>query len=806
MRVRASLAAAAVLAGVGATGAQAAPPAPSGPIKTYDGDPGRPGDPASWRTPEFLRDNGMLSIGAEYAYAAGFAGQGTSIGVVDSGTFAGHVREHGSLENNYTVGDRFIGVVAQGGTTGPTSGFYNQAFNDSHGTHVSGTIAASRDGVGQTTPAENMHGVAFNADLHMGNTAKTDGVLYGQLPANATAAQRLDNAYLGNVYRAVNASPTRDGKPIRIITSSWGSQPSTEDYSKMEPAPGDPPTFGLGPSWRYMTTPEGVPDADGNTSHWLNHAIDVARTGTIVQITAGNNGYPNPTTRGNAPYFLPDLERSFYTTAGVNPGLGRTLNADGSVKVPGTLSNFNRCGLVKWSCVTAPGNAINSTQVVLVNGVPTARYQSSSGTSMSGPHSAAILQLIMQRFPYMTNEQALHTMYTTGRQNATINATSRPQTITAGTPNPTAGELVAVPDPWNGWHTPNLKDAFNGPGQLLGPTAIDTKGFDDTWSNNISEVAIKARQGEDAAEAAAWAQTKADKGWGNGLPAGASPADRLAYETGTRREAARDARAYQGSLTKTGAGTLTLSGTNTWTGKTTVSGGTLRLTGSHAAPVEVTAGGTLAGDGTFGGDVTLAAGATLSVGAGGLKVGGTLALGGATLALDTSRPFTTGTGVFIQARSITGTFANLPNGATIEQGGQRLVVTYAPTGVLLFAPATLPVSGTVASTLSLTLGGAATFEPFVPGVEKDYTASTNATVTSTAGDATLTVSEPGRLTNGAFSLAEPLRVELGRSSWTGPASNETVPVTFKQLIKRTDPLRTGTYAKTLTFTLSTTAP
>jgi hypothetical protein len=33
-----------------------------------------------------------------------------------------------------------------------------------------------------------------------------------------------------------------------------------------------------------------------------------------------------------------------------------------------------------------------------------------------------------------------------------------------------------------------------------------------------------------------------------------------------------------------------------------------------------------------------------------------------------------------------------------------------------------------------------------------------------------------------------------------------VNITFKQLIKRTDPLRTGSYSKTLTFTLSTTNP
>ena len=43
-------------------------------------------------------------------------------------------------------------------------------------------------------------------------------MLYGKLPATATAAQTPDNAYIGNVYRAVNAKQTANGKPIRLIT------------------------------------------------------------------------------------------------------------------------------------------------------------------------------------------------------------------------------------------------------------------------------------------------------------------------------------------------------------------------------------------------------------------------------------------------------------------------------------------------------------------------------------------------------------------------------------------------------------
>ena len=110
------------------------------------------------------------------------------------------------------------------------------------------------------------------------------------------------------------------------------------------------------------------------------------------------------------------------------------------------------------------------------------------------------------------------------------------------------------------------------------------------------------------------------------------------------------------------------------------------------------------------------------------------------------------------------------------------------------------------ATLALSLGTPATFGAFTPGVARTYTASTTANVISTAGDATLSVSAPGFMTNGAFSLAEPLRVELAKSAWTGPTSNESVNIAFKQLVKRTDPLRTGSYGRTLTFTLSTTNP
>jgi predicted dienelactone hydrolase len=151
-------------------------------------------------------------------------------------------------------------------------------------------------------------------------------------------------------------------------------------------------------------------------------------------------------------------------------------------------------------------------------------------------------------------------------------------------------------------------------------------------------------------------------------------------------------------------------------------------------------------------------------------------------------------------------------------------------GAKLASAAGAVVGGTVPATLSLTLGTPATFGSFTPGLDWVYSASSTATVVSSAGDATLSVADPGASpghhVNGTVSLPQPLQARATRAgstattfadvgtsanpltllTWSGPASNDAVALEFKQAIVRTDPLRTGAYSKTLTYTLSTSAP
>ena len=125
----------------------------------------------------------------------------------------------------------------------------------------------------------------------------------------------------------------------------------------------------------------------------------------------------------------------------------------------------------------------------------------------------------------------------------------------------------------------------------------------------------------------------------------------------------------------------------------------------------------------------------------------------------------------------------------------------------LIAEAPGTVGGTVPATLSLTLGAAATFAPFVPGVAREYTAATTATVTRRPATrrSRSAVRPPGQRR-----VHPPPAACRSRSR----GRRGTRPVVQRRRRRhvqagdrrRPTPLRTGTYSKTLTFTLSTTSP
>ena len=143
------------------------------------------------------------------------------------------------------------------------------------------------------------------------------------------------------------------------------------------------------------------------------------------------------------------------------------------------------------------------------------------------------------------------------------------------------------------------------------------------------------------------------------------------------------------------------------------------------------------------------------------------------------------------------------------------------------------VGGGVEGSLGLTIpAGPWSFGTFVPGLARNYDLNLGAQVTSTAGNAALSVADnstnaPGRLVNGSFSLAQPLALRapspadpnpayvpmpttsgtpVAIRSWTGPVTNDGVQIGLRQSIGANEPLRSGSYSKNLTFTLQSATP
>jgi len=118
----------------------------------------------------------------------------------------------------------------------------------------------------------------------------------------------------------------------------------------------------------------------------------------------------------------------------------------------------------------------------------------------------------------------------------------------------------------------------------------------------------------------------------------------------------------------------------------------------------------------------------------------------------------------------------------------------------------------------------------MPGEAKAYEATLGAVVTSTAGDATLTVADTqdgsGHLVNGTHKFAAPLMLKATNaakptatfaplSGLANPltlihydtyVANDAVTISVQQPIGAQETLRAGGYGKAVTFSLSTTIP
>ncbi|MEL5707055.1 autotransporter outer membrane beta-barrel domain-containing protein [Serratia marcescens] len=382
---------------------------------------GKAGDPASWRSSEFNAEWGLGAIHADQAYAAGYTGKGIKLGIFDQPVYAKHpefagenkvinlvtegIREYTDPYIPVKKGDafRYDGTpsVDSDGTLG------------SHGTHVGGIAAGSRDGGA-------MHGVAFNAQIisaENGDPGPEDGIILGND---------------GAVYQAGWDALVASG--ARIINNSWGIG-ITEKFDE----------GGYDPAYPHFTVNDAQKQFDQikqilgtKPGGAYQGAIDAARSGVVTIFAAGNDGnLNNPDAMAGLAYFVPDIAPNWLSVASLQDP---TNTGDYSIS---TFSS--RCGYTASLCVSAPGTRVYSSVIegTSVENLTTG-YAKYSGTSMAAPHVAGSVAVLMERFPYLNGAQVAEVLKTTATD--------------MGAPGI---------DALYGWGMINLGKAINGPGMLV---------------------------------------------------------------------------------------------------------------------------------------------------------------------------------------------------------------------------------------------------------------------------------------------------------------------------------------------------
>lgn len=588
---------------------------------------------ASWESEEYKSDWGLTAMNASTAYGLGFRGQGVKVAVMDSGAL---LQKHSDLAGNRFTGTHVTGQYGSSGNRYPQSvwnggegqpyekgeafdvtGEWMQGVNDSHGTHVTGTVGGNRDG-------NVFHGVAWESDIVVGNTGATDSNNYGPF-------QDYDFFYAGWKALADDLNASNGAERGGVINNSWGTNirimalqqlvkndegelewqtvkkkgqsviqkpgqalpegdndPEKEGAYRWAPVEHIPTNSVQQAEYEYFLSNKMYAGKYEGTDHegksFVDAAWDAVKGTKVVQIfTTGNRNSANPFYRPLYPYFNPEAEQNWIAVGGLTQA-GTTADGKQKYKLWDTV---NEAGLGKWWTVVAPGTKISSS---IVNNDGTPGYSNTySGTSMAAPHVAGAMGVLMSRYQDMDAIQVRDVMFTTATHK------NPDGSIMEGWNNANGSEVLdgQVSDRM-GWGMPDLNKGMYGPGQFLGKFDYNMANTPlDVWTNDVTQVALDQRYAEDMKWKADYEKNLAaddfvlGEDWvlGNGTDdeydhfvdkEDAKKWRKAYYE---KRLAAIEAKIkngeYDGSLVKRGEGTLVMTGSNTYRGGTTVEGGKL---------------------------------------------------------------------------------------------------------------------------------------------------------------------------------------------------------------------------------------
>ena len=277
---------------------------------------------------EFAAQEGLSLIDAGEAYARGGTGEGIVIGVLDSGLDQTH--------------PEFAGRIAPGGFDF-VAGTPAVTDPNSHGTHVSGIAAASRNDSG-------MHGVAYNAQILPIRIGNADGSI---ALSDTEMAAAMDRAVSNN---------------SRILNNSWGSSIPIVARSRS--------------------------DIEASMPNELAAWGRAIANDVVVVFATGNDFATQPSVRSGLPHRFPEYQALWLAAMAVE--------LDG-----GDPFYSNACGVAAAWCLAAPGGGITAGNPGVLSTVPVAQgsFGRKSGTSMAAPHVSGAVAVLMDLFPELTAQQ-----------------------------------------------------------------------------------------------------------------------------------------------------------------------------------------------------------------------------------------------------------------------------------------------------------------------------------------------------------------------------------------------------------------
>ena len=337
-----------------------------------------------WKTDEFNKDTSKTIINADKAYARGWTGKGSVLGVIDTYQQTDHEALDGKYKwyKDYVLNDSIV---------------ENRGQYQSHGTHVAGIIAGKKDG-------NEFHGVAYDAEL---------------VGANIDYAGN-GNAHMGQAEKALHdmtklkSSKLQGGEGINLIAvnMSFNRNRQNVHYGTIKKL--DDGTYSASAITQRMND-------NGGAKYWK-----VGTDNDIILVNSAGNGMMVDG-KVNTEFALdPGIYATEVDSSG-NLVLGGKMiivgNWGGSKEdgqVVGSKSGHvclsivdNKCNdkyKVKDFYILAPGNEVYSS--VAGDG-----YSKLSGSSMAAPQVTGAIGIIHEMWPHMKGENLVKLVLNTADTN-----------------------------------------------------------------------------------------------------------------------------------------------------------------------------------------------------------------------------------------------------------------------------------------------------------------------------------------------------------------------------------------------------